>query len=204
MLRRLPILTYLALAFVAAPTALTANAEIGTSLLASGFKNPIWAESPKGVKDHLWVIEKEGTIRILNLSNGKKSDFLDITDRIKIKMNEQGLLGCAFDKNYLQNGRFYVYYTNVEGDTEIVRFTATGKDKRQCKASTGELLLTFHQNARNHNGGWIGFGPDGFLYIATGDGGAGNDPKGHTYNHTSRSQLLDQQWIRYDIIEKWN
>lgn len=161
------------------------HAKVGATLLSSGFKKPVWAESPEGVKDHLWVVEKEGTIRILNRKTGEKSDFLDIKDRIKIRMNEQGLLGFAFSKDYLQSGRFYVYYTNIEGHTEICRFTAHGDGMRQCKASTRELVLTFHQNARNHNGGWIGFGPDGYLYIATGDGGAGNDPKNHGQDLTT-------------------
>ena len=98
--------------FILAVLPLSLSAKVGTTQLATGFKKAVWAESPIGVKDYLWVVEKEGTIRILNRKNGKKSDFLDIKDLIKIKMNEQGLLGFAFSKDYLQSGRFYVYYTN--------------------------------------------------------------------------------------------
>ncbi|MCP5536503.1 MAG: PQQ-dependent sugar dehydrogenase [Akkermansiaceae bacterium] len=158
---------------------LSLSARVSTTMLASGFKEAVWAESPAGVKNFLWVVEKEGTIRILNRATGGKSDFLDIRDRIKIRMNEQGLLGMAFSHDYLESGRFYVYYTNLKGDSEICRFTAHGEGMRSCNAASRELVLTFHQNARNHNGGWIGFGPDGYLYIATGDGGAANDPKDH-------------------------
>jgi len=165
--------------FILAVLPLSLSAKVGTTQIAAGFKKAVWAESPIGVKDHLWVVEKEGTIRILNRKSGEKSHFLDIKDRIKIKMNEQGLLGFAFSKDYLRSGRFYVYYTNTEGNTEICRFIAHGAGMRKCNASTQELLLTFNQNARNHNGGWIGFGPDGYLYIAAGDGGSGNDPKDH-------------------------
>ncbi|BDS05488.1 hypothetical protein NT6N_05280 [Oceaniferula spumae] len=171
------------------------HAKVGTELLAEGFKQPVWAESPKGEKDHLWVVEKAGIIKLLNVKSGDKSTFLDISDLIKIKMNEQGLLGLAFDKDYLTNGRFYVYYTNVKGDTEICRFTAHGEGKRECKASTREQLLTFKQDFRNHNGGWIGFGPDGFLYIGTGDGGAANDPKKYAQNLSSHLGKL----LRIDV-----
>lgn len=161
------------------------QAKPSTTLLASGFKQPVWASCPSGVANHLWILEKEGLIRILNRKTGTKSEFLDIRKLIKIKMNEQGLLGLAFDQNYLQSGKFYVYYTNTKGDTEICRFTAHGPGKMLCRPSTRELILTFKQNARNHNGGWIGFGPDGYLYIATGDGGMGNDPLNHGQDLTT-------------------
>ena len=146
-------------------------------MIGDGFKKPVWAQSPIGTNNHLWIVEKAGTIQILNVENGEKSLFLDITNQIKIRMNEQGLLGFAFAKDYTKTGRFYVYYTNTKGESEICRFTAHGEGKRKCKASTRELLITFKQDFRNHNGGWIGFGPDGYLYIGTGDGGAANDPK---------------------------
>lgn len=155
----------------------SASAKVTTELLASGFSDPVWAEAPKGESDHLWVVEKKGKILILDRKSGEKRDFLNITERIWIKMNEQGLLGMAFSADYQKTGRFYVYYTNTKGDTEICRFTAHGDGMRKCDASTRELLLTFKQDFRNHNGGWIGFGPDGYLYIGTGDGGAANDPK---------------------------
>jgi glucose/arabinose dehydrogenase len=176
-------------------SSLTSEAKISTTLIASGFKKAVWAESPQGAKDHLWVVEKEGTIRILDLRGGKKHDFLDISDRIKIKMNEQGLLGLALEKNYLTSGRFYVYYTNTKGDTEICRFTAHGKNKRHCDPTTRELLLTIKQDYKNHNGGWLGIGPDNYLYIGTGDGGAGNDPKNHGQDLSSHLGKL----LRIDV-----
>jgi len=180
---------------LAALGSLNLEAKVGTKLIGKDFKNPVWAESPAEVKDQLWVLEKEGNIRLLDTKSGEKSDFLDITKHIKIKMNEQGLLGLAFAKDYLQSGRFYVYYTNVKGDTEICRFTAHGEGKRKCDADTRELLLTFKQDFKNHNGGWIGFGPDGYLYIATGDGGAGNDPKKRAQDLSSHLGKL----LRIDV-----
>ena len=174
------------------------SAKITTELLASGFKNPVWAEAPKGEKEHLWVVEKEGTIHLLHKESGKKQEFLDITKHIEIRMNEQGLLGLAFSDDYLRSGRFYVYYTNTEGDTEICRFTANGKGMRKCHADSRELLLSFKQDARNHNGGWIGFGPDGHLYIATGDGGSANDPKKRAQDLSSHLGKL----LRIDVSPK--
>ena len=129
--------------------------------------------------DRLWVLEKDGKIVIYNKHTNTKTDFLDIRHLIKIRMNEQGLLGLAFSQDYLQSGKLYVYFTNTNGDTEVCRFTAHGSGMGQCDPSTRELLLGIKQSARNHNGGWLGFGPDDYLYIATGDGGSGNDPKNH-------------------------
>ena len=163
----------------------TASANIGTKLIASGLEEPVWAESPTGMPDRLWIVEKSGTIRILDFKSGERTLFLDIRDRIKIKMNEQGLLGMAFSKDYTISGRFYVYYTNQKGNSEIVRFTASGEKIDKCDASTGELLLEIPQRAKNHNGGWIDFGPDGYLYISTGDGGSAFDPKNHGQDLTT-------------------
>ena len=157
----------------------SAIGKVETKLLAGGFDQPVWASCPKGVTNYLWVVEKDGKIVILNKQTGEKSDFLDICKLIKIKMNEQGLLGLAFSNDYIQSGQLYVYFTNSVGDSEICRFTAHGPNMMQCDPATRELILSIKQSARNHNGGWIGFGPDGYLHIATGDGGSGNDPKNH-------------------------
>ena len=158
-------------------TPLSLSAEVGVKLIGKDFKKAVWAESPKGVQNELWVLEKTGKIKILNTSTGKSTLFLDVTEQITSKSNEQGLLCLAFADDYLSSGRFYLYYTNPKGDTEICRYIAEGEGKRTCKASSRELLLTFKQDYRNHNGGWIGFGPDGYLYIGAGDGGSANDPK---------------------------
>lgn len=171
------------------------HASPGVTLLGTGFQQPVWASSPVGADNYLWILEKDGTIKILNRRTGVKSEFLDIRDRIKIKMNEQGLLGLAFASDYMKSGKFYVYYTNTKGDTEICRFTAHGPGMMRCKPSTRELILGFNQNARNHNGGWIGFGPDGYLYIATGDGGLGNDP----LNHGQKLNTLLGKILRIDV-----
>jgi len=153
--------------------------KVESKLLAGGFNQPVWAACPEGITQHLWIVEKDGKIITWNRQTGEKSNFLDICKLIKIKMNEQGLLGFAFSADYLQSGKLYVYYTNKLGDSEICRYTAHGPSMMLCDPASRELIMSIKQSARNHNGGWIGFGPDGYLYIATGDGGAGNDPKNH-------------------------
>lgn len=171
------------------------NAEITTRLVSDGLKLPVWAGAPAGNQSQLWILEKKGTIRILDKRSGQKTAFLDIKSRVGSRGNEEGLLGLAFDPNYLQNGRFYLNLTNPKGFTEIIRFTAHGPDKRHCNPKTAEVLLSYKQDYRNHNGGWIGFGPDGYLYIGNGDGGSANDPK-------NRSQDLESylgKLLRIDV-----
>lgn len=156
---------------------LSLSAKVTSTLVAEGFKLPVWASAPKGTENLLWVVEKKGTIRILDRKTGNKQLFFDITSRVGSKGNEEGLLGLAFENDYLKTGRFYVNLTNRKGFTEIVRFTAHGEKMQQCNPNTAEVILTYKQDYRNHNGGWIGFGPDGYLYIGNGDGGSANDPK---------------------------
>jgi glucose/arabinose dehydrogenase len=137
---------------------------------------PTFLTAPVNSTDYLYILEKEG--RILAYDRKKKTvltePVLDISDNIKIKMNEQGLLGLAFSPNYQKDKRFYLYYTNQNGDTQVSRFTMKSPTEAN---SNEEVLLKQKQDFRNHNGGWIGFGPDGMLYIAFGDGGSANDPK---------------------------
>ncbi|MGH8596078.1 MAG: PQQ-dependent sugar dehydrogenase, partial [Gammaproteobacteria bacterium] len=103
----------------------------------------------------------------------KATPFLDLGTKISTGF-EQGVLGLAFDPGYATNKRFYVNYTDGAGNTRIERFTATDPELAN---PTGELIMTYTQPFDNHNGGWLGFGPnDGYLYISSGDGGDRNDP----------------------------
>lgn len=144
--------------------------------IADGFDRPVWAGMPKGSSGFLWVMEQSGIIRILDLKTGKTSPkpYLNIDDRVTRKGNEQGLLGLAFAPDYADSGRYYIYYNDHEDRTVISRFVST--DKLTTDPDSEEVLLKFNQPYRNHNGGWIDFGPDGMLYIGSGDGGAANDP----------------------------
>jgi glucose/arabinose dehydrogenase len=164
--------------------------------IIDSLNNPLFLTAPAGSTDALYILEKPGRVMIYDRASKKinPEPFLDIRDQIDIKMNEQGLLGMAFSPDYKIDRRFYLYYTDLKGDTQVSRFTvkANGKDIDE------EKLLSVKQDFRNHNGGWIGFGPDNFLYIALGDGGAGNDPKNRAQDMT---QLLGKI-LRIDVSAK--
>src|SRR5690606_33674738 len=89
--------------------------------------------------------------------------------------NEQGLLGLAFDPAYATNGRFYVNYTDAAGTTRVVRYEVSA-DPDLADAASARPVTSYARPCANHNGAWMGFGPDGMLYISSGDGGGRDDP----------------------------
>ena len=154
---------------------------ITTKLIVSGLDTPLWAGSPPG-DPRIFIIEKKGIIR--NFRNGAvvSLKFLDIRSKTS-KIGEQGLLGLAFHPNFANNGYFYVNYTNGAGNTVVSRFTVPTSTPNQADASSELVILTQNQPYSNHNGGWLGFGPnDGYLYIGFGDGGSANDPECRAQN----------------------
>ena len=166
--RRIPLLLLAA--------SLTASAKPGTEKVADGFERPLWVGAPPESHDCLWVLEQAGRISRIDTRTHAKSPVLDICPDVSRKGNEEGLLGLAFAPDFARSGRFYVNYVDRTKFTRIVRFTFAND---HADPASGETILQFKQPYENHNGGWLTFGPDGFLYIATGDGGAGNDPQNH-------------------------
>src|SRR5205809_304370 len=156
--------------------------------VASGLTQPLFVTAPPGDSERLFIVQQNGRIRILNLATGmlNSTPFLALTGLAA--HGEQGLLGMAFDPNYATNGKFYLNFTvpSAPGDTfqqgvtHISQFTATTSDL--ADPTSEKVLLTFQHPEDNHNGGWIGFSPRASdannLYIATGDGGNGNDQDG--------------------------
>ena len=111
--------------------------------------------------------------------------FLDITSLV-LSGGERGLLSVAFHPQYSENGFFFVYYTNRAGNIEIARLHRSASDPNAADPSSRAVLLTIpHPTNANHNGGQLQFGPDGYLYIGTGDGGSGNDPPCNAQNDNS-------------------
>lgn len=156
---------------------------IGATRVVSGLSNPLFAASPPGDPDRLFIVEQNtGRIRILDLASDTllATPFLDIPQEQLSTGGERGLLGLAFHPDYATNGRFYVNLTNAAGDTEIWAYTRTGPDVTDPASRT--LVMTWDQPYSNHNGGWMGFGPDGLLYIASGDGGSAGDPDNNAQN----------------------
>lgn len=166
-------LILLAVATFASP-ALAQPAQIATKLVGSELDMPLFVSAPSG-DQRLFVVEQTGKIRILDGGRFLDSPFLDLGGSISAG-NEQGLLGLAFHPSYAENGRFFVDYTDTNGDTQIVAYTVSS-NPNVADPTTAAVLLSIDQPYSNHNGGWIGFGPDGFLYIGMGDGGAGGDPE---------------------------
>lgn len=154
---------------------------IATERVATGFVRPVFCSAPDAEIKRLFVVEQGGRIHTLKLQKpGKRSLFLDISAQITSD-GERGLLGLAFHPRFETNRRFYVCFTGTVGETRVVEFRAKPGAPEQADPASARLILTFSQPQSNHNGGWMDFGPDGFLYIASGDGGGGNDTgTGHT------------------------
>ena len=124
----------------------------------------------------LFVVERGGFIRIFQNGSLLSTPFLNIASLVRTSGSEEGLLGLAFEPNYAVTGRFYVYYTNSAGDQAIVRYKVSADPNVADPGSAVPIMTIPHPNQSNHNGGWLGFGPDGNLYIGVGDGGGGGDP----------------------------
>jgi len=148
-------------------------------LLVSGLQRPNDLQADGSGR--LFVIEKVGRIRIMQDGQLLEASFLDITDRVGSSGNEQGLLGLAFHPQYAQNGRFFVNYTDKNGDTSISRFQVSD-DPNVADPASEVQILGVDQPFANHNGGVLVFGPDGYLYAGLGDGGSQGDPFGNAQN----------------------
>ncbi len=143
------------------------------------FTRPVDFQSPLDDSGRLFVVEQAGIIRVFENSAaaGVAGVFLDIRARVDDGGNEEGLLGLAFHPDYVSNGFFFVNYTAANPNRTVVsRFSASATDPGIADPNSEQVLLEVPQPYSNHNGGQLQFGPDGMLYIALGDGGAGGDP----------------------------
>jgi len=189
---------------VGAGTAFAGAGQVFESVrVASGMNRPVGATHAPGDYKRLYIIEKRGVIRVLNLWTGELDDapFMDIDARVTggtSNNSEQGLLGIAFHPNYQQNGYFYVNYTGAGGTTHVARFSAISPDLADDGSEVTVLLVG--QPESNHNGGWIGFGPnDGYLYIGMGDGGGANDQHGPVGNAQDITSNLLGKMLRVNV-----
>ncbi len=147
------------------------------------FEIPVGVRHAGDGSGSLYVVEKPGIISVLsgNLDDPRREIFIDIRDKVNSRGNEQGLLGLAFHPDYKNNGKFYVNYTSNVG-TVIESYELRLDGSKLGDPASGVIILTFNQPFNNHNGGEVSFGADGYLYIATGDGGSGGDPLGNGQN----------------------
>ncbi len=170
--------------------------QIELEMVASGLEKPLFVTHAGDGSGRIFVVEQPGTIRIIQEGDLLPTPFLDISGRVNDRSNEQGLLGLAFAPNFSESGFFFANYTDAGGDTVVARFQVDAEDADQADADSEEVILQIGQPAGNHNGGMLAFGPDGYLYIGTGDGGAANDRFGNGQN----PQSLLGKMLRIDVL----
>ncbi len=173
-------------------------------LVASNFSSPVDITGAGDGSGRLFIVEQPGRIKVIDQANGSvlESDFLDISQIVRDNGSEQGLLGLAFHPDFENNGYFYVNFTsntfgggNNSGQTVVARYTATGADLDAVSTDSRKIIMTIDQPFTNHNGGDLVFGPDGYLYIGTGDGGSGGDPQ----DNSQDPETLLGKMLRIDV-----
>ncbi len=171
---------------------------ITATRVGSGLGTTVFAASAPGDPDRLYVVDKTGDIRILDPATGtvNATSFLHIAGTEIETSGEQGLLSLAFAPDYATSGKFYVFAVNAAGDLEVRRYERGTVTPDQADPASAEVIITIpHPVNGNHNGGWLGFGPDGYLYVSAGDGGSGGDPP----NNAQNKDVLLGKILRLDV-----
>jgi len=158
----------------------------------SGFTRPLALMNAGD--DRVFIVEQRGLIWVVNWGQNNPQVFMDIRDRVSDRANEQGLLGLAFHPAFSENGRFFVNYSNFNGENIIAEYRADA-NRSLGNSENERVILRIEQPYANHNGGALAFGPDSYLYIGTGDGGSSGDPHG---NGQSLDTLLGKI-LRIDV-----
>jgi len=166
------------------------------------FDYPVDLTHANDATDRLFVLEQAGVIKVFkNTDTATVANvFLDIRNKVSYG-GEAGLLGLAFHPDFKRNGYFFLNYTTKAAgrlQTFIVRYQVSASNPNQANRDSEKLLLSFDQPWDNHNGGAIKFGPDGYLYIATGDGGSWGDP----HNNAQNKKVLLGKILRIDVNNK--
>jgi glucose/arabinose dehydrogenase len=174
-----------------APAAGTSAATVRLRRIGS-FAAPTYLTAPPNDRRRLFVVEQEGTIRVVRDGRKLATPFLDIRSDVQAG-GERGLLSMAFSPDYARSGRFYIYYTGDDGDIHIQELRRATADRANPR-SRRELIRIEHSSQPNHNGGQLQFGPDGRLYAGTGDGGGGGDP----YRNAQNPSRLLGKILRFD------
>jgi glucose/arabinose dehydrogenase len=156
--------------------------------------------------NRVFVPQQEGVIHVFpnDAAATKTSIFLDIRDRVRYsdKQNEEGLLGLTFHPKFKTNGEFFVFYTDVKAKMANVvsRFRVSKSDPNKADPASEEEIIRFEKPFWNHDGGTIAFGPDGYLYVTHGDGGAGGDP----HENGQNLKTLLGKVLRLDVDHQAN
>jgi glucose/arabinose dehydrogenase len=166
---------------------------LGASLVVAGLDSPTWLSSPAG-DARLFVTERRGRVRIVENGSVRDIPYLDIGARVSTE-GEGGLLSLAFAPDFARTGYFYVYYTDLQRNIVVERFSAGATPTAANPTSSLVILRIPHPDYVNHFGGQLAFGPDGYLYLGTGDGGGAGDPQGNARNLA----LLLGKLLRIDV-----
>ena len=170
-----------------------ADVQLELEKIASGLEAPLLATHAGDGSGRLFVVEQVGHIRIVENGRLVSDPFLDVSD-LTVAGGEQGLLGLAFHPDFARDRRFFINYTDLEGDTVVASY-GVADDGSTADRDSARTILKIEQPYANHNGGHLAFGPDGYLYIGMGDGGSGGDPQGNGQN----LQTLLGKMLRIDI-----
>jgi glucose/arabinose dehydrogenase len=156
-----------------------------------GLESPIHVSAPRSEPNNLYIVEQGGRIKVRVGGRLRARPFLDIRSLVQAG-GEQGLFSVAFHPNYARNRRFYVQYTDNGDDTRIVEYQSRGLGRSPAR----RRQIFFQDDPYpNHNGGQLVFGPDGYLYAGTGDGGAGGDPE----NRAQSMRSLFGKLLRFNV-----
>ena len=160
--------------------------QVKLTQIIGGLTRPLYVTHAGDGSNRLFVVEQVGKIWIIEKGEEQAQPFLDVSSLITPaalagQYSEQGLLGLAFHPDYQTSGRFYINYTDRAGSTVVSRYRVSD-NPNVADASSGQIIFRIAQPYANHNGGHIAFGPDSYLYITLGDGGAANDPLGAGQN----------------------
>ncbi len=172
--------------FTLTPIFLQAQAPvISFQTLQSGLSSTVDIAHAGDGSNRLFLVEKAGTIRIWKNGALVTQPFINLSSVVLNNASERGLLSVAFHPAYAVNRYFFVYYTNSSGAITIARYRTSAVNPDSAELSTGVVLLNIPKTANNHNGGKLNFGPDGYLYFATGDGGGAGDVPNNAQNGNS-------------------
>lgn len=179
---RVTLLTLFVVFGLAASALPSLSQTINLQPFLSGITSAVFLTSAKDGSRRIFVVQQNGIIKVVQPGTNATTDFLDMTS-VVLSGGERGLLGLAFHPQFATNRRLFVYYTRKpDGAIEIAEYRASASNLNIAEPVGKVIISILHPGASNHNGGTLDFGPDGYLYAATGDGGGSNDPGNNAQN----------------------
>ncbi|MCC6627102.1 MAG: PQQ-dependent sugar dehydrogenase [Chloroflexi bacterium] len=179
----------------AVPTPAAGAPPLALERVVANLDAPLNVQHAGDGSGRLFILEKIGRIRIARGGELLPEPFLDIIEKVSVRGAERGLLGLVFHPQYTTNGLFYINYTDVNGDTMIVRYQVAKGNPDRADPTSAKTILFIKRQYPNHNGGQLVFGPDGYLWIGTGDGGGANDP----HDNGQNTNVLLGKMLRIDV-----